>query len=45
MDVYARKLSGLEDKLACHFKLVTNMVRDGIKESMYDADGQTFFKR
>jgi hypothetical protein len=34
VDLYAERLSGLKDKLACHFILATDMIRGGIMEFM-----------
>ena len=31
--VYAGSMSGLKDKLVCHFKLVADMFRAGLRES------------
>ena len=45
VDNFADRLSGLKHELVCHFKLVTDMVRDGIREFVNDADTPTFLKR
>ena len=44
MDVCASRPSGLKYKLVCHFELAVDMVRDGIKEFVYDMVGPTFLK-
>ena len=31
-DDYGGRLSGLDDKLVCHFKLAADMVRGGVRE-------------
>ena len=41
---YVRRLSGLENKLICCFKLMTDMVRGDILELIYYADQQAFLK-
>ena len=37
LDVNTERLSGLNYDLVCHFKLVADMVRGGIREFVYDA--------
>ena len=39
------KISGLKYKLVCCFKLVADMIRDDVREFVYDADGPAFQKR
>ena len=34
-----------EGQVVCHFKLATDMVKSGIKEFAYDADGPAYLKR
>ena len=45
MDVYARRLSGLKDKLLCSFKLAMDMVEAGVREFVYDSDGPALLKQ
>ena len=44
MDVYARRLSELEDKLICSFRLAANVIGSGIQKFINDMDGPTFLK-
>ena len=44
MDVYTRKLSKLEDKLVCCFKLAADMINGGIREFVEYTDGKAFLK-
>ena len=39
-----RRLSALKKELVCHFKLVSDMIGNGIKEFANDVDGPTFLK-
>ena len=39
LDVFARRISGLKDKLVCHFKLAVDIIGNGVTEFVYDVDG------
>ena len=45
LDVFTGRLSGLKYKLIFHFKLMADMVRDGITEFVYDTVKPAFLKR
>ena len=42
---YASTLSELKKKLVGHIKFTANMVRGGIREFVYNMDGEAFLKR
>jgi hypothetical protein len=44
-DFATGRLSRLKYKLVCHFNLVVDMVKDGIKECVNDIDGPAFLER
>ena len=45
MDVYAKKLSELKNKLVCYSKLAVDMVNDSIREFVLETDGLTFLNK
>ena len=45
LDVDTGRLSGLKCKLICRFKLVADMVGDGIREFVNDMDRPAFLER
>ena len=44
-DVYTWELAGYQNWLICRFMLVTQVVGDGIREFMNNADGPAFLER
>ena len=45
MDVQTRGVTRLEDDLVCNFKLTANVVRNGNRKFMYDANRSAILKR
>ena len=45
IDLYVRRLYGLEDKMVCSLNLATGMVMGCIQEFIYCADWSEFLKR
>ena len=44
-NIETRRLSGLKNKLVCHFELAADMVGAGIREFVNDVDGPAFLER
>ena len=45
LDINTGRLSEFRYTLVCNFKLTADMVRDDVREFVYDADGPAFLKR
>ena len=43
-DVNTVILSGLKYGMVCHFKMTADMVRCGVRKTVYDVDGPAFLK-